>query len=149
MNQFCLEDRVSTSHASSVHLPLIPPVIVSPRCLWLAYERPPHPDAVCHPATHDEVHLVLELLAAAPHQRRQWAGQLRRYLAQQQRLPAWHRPAIPCRRAAGLYVLVPWRLAAWLAAVLPATDGVVERTAARLRHWLDTGQTAVVMTPQV
>jgi hypothetical protein len=115
-----------------------------PRLLWLAFERPPHPDAVCHPATADEVQLVLEFLAGSVTQRRQRAEQLRNYLAQQAALPPWSRPAVPCRRATGLYVLVPWRLAKWLATVLPATDGLLERTRGRLQRWLQTGDARVV-----
>jgi hypothetical protein len=114
------------------------------RLLWLAFESPPHPDAVCHPATPDEVHLVLELLASPSSERRRWAEQLRNYFAQQASLAPWSRPAVPCRRASGLYVLVPWRLAQWLAAVLPAADGLLERTSQRLVRWLAHGDTRVV-----
>ena len=116
-----------------------------PRLLWLAFERPPHPDAVCHPATRDEVHFVLELFEATSAQRRHWAEQLRSYLAQQQKLPPWSRPEVPCRRPSGLYVLVPWRLAAWLAAVLPAAEGMLERTAGRLRRWLEHSETVALV----
>lgn len=113
-------------------------------CVWLVYARPPHPLAVCHPAREDEVHLVLELLAACPAQRQAWAERLRQLLAEQDRWPPWQRAAVPCRRASGLYVLIPWRLAAWLAVVLPASEGVRERLALQLRHWLATRQTSLV-----
>lgn len=113
-------------------------------CAWLVYARPPHPHAVCHPAHEDEVHLVLELLAASPAQRQDWAQQLQGFLAEQSRWPPWQRAAVPCRRASGLYVLVPWRLAAWLAVVLPAPQGVRERLATQLRHWLATRRTSLV-----
>jgi hypothetical protein len=107
-----------------------------PRLLWLAFERLPHPDAVCHPATDDDVRFVLELLATSATHRRRLAAQLRRYLAQQAHIAPWRRPGIPCRRESGLYVIVPWRLAKWLAAVLPASDGLIDRTSRRLTHWL-------------
>lgn len=103
--------------------------------LWLAYERPPHPDAVCHPATEADVAFVLECLEAPPEERRRLAEKLRSALHQQRRLPPWSRPCVPCRRPSGLYVLIPWRLALWLAAVLPAADGLIERTHRRLAQW--------------
>lgn len=112
--------------------------------VWLTYARPPQPHAVCHPASEDEVHLVLELLAASSAQRQDWSGQLRQLLAEQARWPPWQRAVVPCRRASGLYVLIPWRLAAWLAVVLPASEGVRERLATQLRHWLATRQTSLV-----
>lgn len=106
------------------------------RLLWLAFEKPPHPDAVCHPATAEDVLLVLEKLEAVADQRRQLGQQLHGYLAQQADLPPWQRPAIPCRRESGLYALIPWRLAKWLSVVLPAETGVIERTTQRLQAWL-------------
>jgi len=115
-----------------------------PRVLWLAFERPPHPDAVCHPATADDVHLVLELFASPRPMRMRWSEQLRNYLSQQADIAPWSRPAVPCRRACGLYVLVPWRFAKWLSVVLPAADGLLERTAQRLQRWLAAGDARVL-----
>uniref|UniRef100_A0A7C2NXM5 Uncharacterized protein n=1 Tax=Schlesneria paludicola TaxID=360056 RepID=A0A7C2NXM5_9PLAN len=107
-----------------------------PRLLLLAFESPPHPDAVCHPATEDDVRFAIELLSlSAPH-RRQLAHRLRRYLATQADVAPWSRLGVPCRRRTGLYFIVPWRLAKWLAAVLPAADGLIERTTRRLERWL-------------
>lgn len=104
--------------------------------LWLAFERPPHPQAVCHPATGDEVRIVLELFAHPAERRRHLAESLARMVQAQARIAPWQRPCVPCRRTSGLYVLIPWRLAQWLAAVLGATDGLIERTQRRLEAWL-------------
>lgn len=115
------------------------------RILWLAFERPPHADAVCYPASMADVHLVLELLAFAPEVRTEIAAKLKRMLAVQVTQDPWSRPAIPCRRSNGLYVLLSWRLAKWLSAVLPATDSLIERTEQRLRRWLEQGRTKPVL----
>jgi hypothetical protein len=104
--------------------------------LWLAFERPPHPQAVCHPATGEEVRLVLELFERPAQQRQHLADTLQRYVSAQAKLTPWQRPCIPCRRTSGLYMLIPWRLAQWLSAVLGATDGLIERTQRRLEAWL-------------
>lgn len=106
------------------------------RLLYLAFERPPHPDAVCYPATADDVLFVLEQFDREPIARIELARQLRRYLEQQEGLAPWQRPAVPCRRPAGLYALVPWRFAKWLSVVLPASEGRIEQTRRRLLRWL-------------
>lgn len=108
-----------------------------PRILWLAFERPPHVDAVCYPATQEDVHLVLELLSHPSAMREAMAAKLKRMLAGQSAISPWSRPTIPCRRSNGLYVLISWRLAKWLSVVLPAADGLIERTEQRLRRWLE------------
>lgn len=118
-----------------------------PRILWLAFERPPHPDAVCHPATVDDVLFALELLEFPEDHRRRLAAQLRRYLAQQAGIAPWSRPAVPCRRLSGMYALVPWRFAQWLAAVLPATQGLLDRTHNRLKSWLEAQSPSTVLNP--
>lgn len=115
------------------------------RILWLAFERPPHVDAVCHPASVADVHLVLEMLAFPTAVRADIAAKLKRMLAVQATQAPWSRPSIPCRRSNGLYVLISWRLAKWLSVVLPASDGLIERTEQRLRHWLDHGTTKPVV----
>lgn len=114
------------------------------RILWLAFEKPPHRDAVCHPATVDDVLFVLELLETPREHRERLSQQLQRYLASQAALDPWSRPAVPCRRPSGLYSLVPWRLAKWLSVVLPATPSVHERTRNRLEAWLQTSNALVV-----
>ncbi len=116
-----------------------------PRILWLAFERPPHVDAVCHPATAEDVHLVLELLTQPTTGRAELASKLRRMLDGQRSISPWSRPTIPCRRSNGLYVLISWRLAKWLSVVLPASDGLIERTERRLRRWLEHGTTRPVL----
>ncbi|HET6426497.1 MAG TPA: hypothetical protein VFG20_22585 [Planctomycetaceae bacterium] len=116
-----------------------------PRILWLAFERPPHIDAVCHAATTADVHLVLELLALSEAVRTDIAAKLKRMLAGQVTQDPWSRPAIPCRRSNGLYVLISWRLAKWLSVVLPASTGLIERTAQRLRRWLEHDTTKPVL----
>jgi hypothetical protein len=115
------------------------------RILWLAFERPPHVDAVCYAATVEDVHLVLELLALPGAMRSDIAAKLKRMLAGQTTQDPWTRPSIPCRRSNGLYVLLSWRLAKWLSVVLAASDGLIERTEQRLRRWLDRGTTKPVL----
>ncbi|OYW24854.1 MAG: hypothetical protein B7Z55_00990 [Planctomycetales bacterium 12-60-4] len=118
------------------------------RILWLAFEKPPHPDAVCHPATTEDVLFALELLESSDEHRQRLSGQLRRYLAQQSGLAPWSRPAVPCRRASGLYALVPWRFAQWLASVLPASQGLIDRTRTRLQSWLENNTPVRIVHPQ-
>lgn len=115
------------------------------RILWLAFERPLHVDAVCYPATTDDVHLVLELLALPNIVRADIAAKLHRMLAAQVTQDPWSRPSIPCRRSNGLYVLLSWRLAKWLSVVLAASDGLIERTEQRLRRWLERGTAKPVL----
>ncbi|MBI1346175.1 hypothetical protein GC163_07780 [bacterium] len=117
------------------------------RLLWLAFERPPHPDAVCHPATMDDVLLILEWLESAESRRVHLSEQLRGYLAQQHDITPWSRPAVPCRRESGLYALVPWRMAKWLSHVLPASPGVIERTRRQLERWLQTTSSSPIVNP--
>ena len=119
------------------------------RLLWLAFERPPHPDAVCHPATVDDVLFVLELLAATEPRRQRLSEQLQGYLAQQQDMAPWSRPAVPCRRESGLYALIPWRMAKWLSLVLPASAGMIERTRQRLERWLQDATPLRIVNPVV
>lgn len=114
------------------------------RTLWLVFERLPHPEAVAYPAGEQDVEFVLELLERPYPQRVSMAGQLRAYLEQQQKRSVFDRPCVPCRRASGLYHLVPWRLAQWLACVLIAPDAVIQRTAARLRTWRTQGEDAEI-----
>ena len=119
----------------------------TPRLLWLVYERPPHPDAVPYPAGEDDVRLAIELLESPYVRRRHVSEQLRNFLATQLRRSPLERQRVPCRRASGWYQLVPWRLAKWLAAVLPARDSIAATTARRLRDWLAQGGSAAVLDP--
>ncbi|MGH7201206.1 MAG: hypothetical protein ACREJB_11425 [Planctomycetaceae bacterium] len=109
------------------------------RMLWLVYERPPHPDAVSVPATEDDLRFVLEWLSLRYAKRLHLAGQLRNFLGREGRRSPFDRPSVPCRRASGLYRLVPWRLAKWLACVLTAPDAVIARTRSRIETWLRDG----------
>ena len=118
-----------------------------PRLLWLVYERPPHPEAVSYPAGEDDARLAIALLEAPYTRRLHLAEQFRNFLAVQTRRAPFDRKAVPCRWTSGLYRLVPWRLAKWLSAVLPAGDSVAAATAARLRAWLAQGETAALLGP--
>jgi hypothetical protein len=104
---------------------------------------------VCYAASTADVQLVLELLAFPTNARLDIAAKLKRMLAAQASQNPWSRPSIPCRRSNGLYVLISWRLAKWLSVVLPATDGLIERTEQRLRRWLDHGTTKPVLNATV
>lgn len=118
-----------------------------PRILWLVYERPPHPDAVSCPAGEEDARLVLELLARPYSQRLHLAEQLRNFHKGQDRRPIADRQRVPCRRPSGLYHPVPWRLAKWLACVLPAGTAVIERTTTRIHTWLEQNSETQVVSP--
>ncbi|MCA9074677.1 MAG: hypothetical protein KDA93_06570 [Planctomycetaceae bacterium] len=105
------------------------------RLLWLTYERTPHPDAICYPATDDDAEFVLALLKRPYPERIRLTEQLARYLTQQKRVAATERTAVACRTPGGLYRSVPWRLAKWLRHVLPATDSVLEDTRVHIEQW--------------
>ncbi|MCH8828832.1 MAG: hypothetical protein IID45_04565 [Planctomycetes bacterium] len=115
-----------------------------PQILWLAFEQPPHADAVTYPATEDDLPFVLEWLTLTHARRQQLAEQLRNYLAEQRQTSFFDRPSVPCRRASGLYHLVAWRLAKWLSCVLPAEDGALATTVFKIRTRLDGGKIAMV-----
>jgi hypothetical protein len=117
------------------------------RILWLVYERVPHPDAVSYAATKEDAMLVLELLAHPYMKRLHLAEQIENYLHEQNRLGIFERKTIPCRRASGLYQLLPWRLAKWLSKVLPAGDSVIENTETRIRSWLREQENSCLLRP--
>lgn len=105
------------------------------RLLWLSYERSPHPDAICHPATIDDAEFVIALLRRPYSERIRLTEQLARFLSTQERLTPTERLPIACRTPSGLYRSVPWRLAKWLRHVLPATESVIKDTIARVEWW--------------
>lgn len=117
------------------------------RVLWLRFERAPHPDAVCHAADEQDARLVVELLSRPRLERVYVAARLRNYLARQEALPPLSRAAVPVRRCDGIFRLVPWRLAKWLSCVLPATDGVLERTRSRVESWLANDARPIAVAP--
>src|SRR5262245_7736848 len=106
------------------------------RLLHLAYERPPHRDAVHHAATEDDARLVLHLLASAYPDRLALATTLRNRLNAERSRPAIRCRPIPVEANDGLYRAISWRLAQWLACVLPASDSTIDRTRARIARWL-------------
>jgi hypothetical protein len=114
------------------------------RLLWLTYERPPHPDAVCHPATEEETDFVLALLRRPYRERMHLTGQLIRFLAEEVRRAPVLRRALACRTPGGLYHCVSWRLAKWLRHALPATESAVDDTIARIERWRRTGDANLV-----
>lgn len=107
-----------------------------PRFLWLKAEGTPDFDAIVHPATADQVMLALEFLEASPSERQESACRLQSRLDQLRGTPPESRHAIPCRRPLGLMVLLPWRLAAWLARVMDSSAETVNDVQARLSRWL-------------
>jgi hypothetical protein len=108
-----------------------------PRILWLRYERPPHKDAVAHPANEDELRLVMALLELPHRERTHLSGLLRNWLKATEKDSPFDRPAIAVRFGEGLYQPVDWRLAKWLACVLPIGEGGAITTRSRIRRWLE------------
>lgn len=107
-----------------------------PLVLWLAYERPPHPDAVRAAAREADLHLVLQLLSLTCAERSRYAVQLANYLRSRNRRSAFSEESLTCRLPDGVCHFINWRLAKWLSHVLPAADAVIERTATQIRTWL-------------
>jgi hypothetical protein len=116
--------------------------------LWLSYERPPHPDAVAHPASEDELRLVMALLDLPHRERTHLSGLLRNWLKAAEQEPLFDRPAVAVRFGDGLYQPVPWRLAKWLACVLPIGTGGAISTRARIRQWLDSVPHSEIVRPE-
>lgn len=107
------------------------------RTLWLVFERPPHPDAVSFPAGEADVRFAIELLRPPYTRRCDLAVQLRNFLADESTRSPFDRRLVPIRHVDDGCRLVPWRFAKWLVHVLPAEDGIVDRTSRRLGRWLD------------
>lgn len=107
------------------------------RILWLKFERPPHPNAVVHPATETDLRLVMALLEQPWRERNHLSGLLRNWLSAQEAVSPFERPGVAVRFGEGLYQPVPWRLAKWLACVLPIGDGGALSTRSRIRNWLE------------
>jgi hypothetical protein len=104
--------------------------------LWLVFERVPHPEAVCYAADEGDARLALNLLNSPRVERMQYAEQLRNYLRQQAGLSPFARPGVACREGAGLFRVISWRFAKWLANVLPAEGTVAEGVRGRIEAWL-------------
>jgi hypothetical protein len=113
------------------------------RRLWLKC------DAAIHPATVDEVDLVLEFLEAPERERQQTAAQLRRRLDQQRAGSPISNQFIPCQRPLGLYVLLPQPVAAWLANALELPEDEVGTLQERVACWLGDSQTTCCATESV
>lgn len=115
------------------------------RILWLKFERPPHPNAVVHPATESELRLVMALLELPHRERNHLSGLLRNWLTAAEKDSPWDRPRVAVRFGDGLYQPVPWRLAKWLACVLPIGDGGAISTRGRIRNWLETSPRSTLL----
>ncbi len=107
-----------------------------PRILWLKADRSSESAAILHPATADQVALLLEFLDVSEDERQESLRALQTLLKRQQSLPPESRTAIPCRRPAGLFVLLPWRAAAWLVRVMASPAETVTDVQGRLTRWL-------------
>lgn len=118
------------------------------RILWLKFERPPHPDAVAHPATESELRLVAALLKLPWRERNHLSGLLRNWLSQSEKDSPFDRPGVAIRFGEGLYQPIPWRLAKWLACVLPIGEGGAICTRGRIRNWLENESENRVLTPE-
>jgi hypothetical protein len=116
------------------------------RILWLKYERPPHADAVAYPAGESDLKLVMALLELPSRDRCRLSGHLRNWLKASGGKSPFDRPGVAVRFGEGLYQPVPWRLAKWLACVLPMGDGAAVSTRSRFRRWLDNAVVGRILT---
>lgn len=106
------------------------------RVMWLVFERLPHPEAVCYAAGEADVRLAEVLLKQPRIERVRYAEQLRNYLREQEGLSPFARPGVACREGDGLYQVISWRFAKWLANVLPAEGAQLEGVRGRIADWL-------------
>ena len=118
------------------------------RTLWLKFERPPHPDAVVHPASEEELRLVVALLELPVRERNHLSGLLRNWLKRCGRQSPFDRPGVAVRFGAGLYQPIPWRLAKWLASVLPISESGAIAIRRRIQHWLENENESRIIVPE-
>ncbi len=118
------------------------------RTLWLKFEKPPHPEAVVHPANQEELRLVLAVLGLPHRERCHLSGLLRNWLKGCETQSPFDRPRVAVRFGDGLYQVVPWRLAKWLASVLPISDSGACSTRQRIRHWLESENKTKIIMPE-
>ncbi len=116
--------------------------------LWLRFERPPHPDAVAHPANVEDLRLVLALLELPWRERNRLSGLLRNWLSAAEEQCPIDRPGVAVWFGDGLYQPVPWRLAKWLACVLPIGDGGAISTRNRIQSWLENEKESRILLPE-
>jgi len=104
--------------------------------LWLAYERVGHPESVRYPANIEDVEFLLGLLQRSRSERTALSHGLRNYLEREEVREVFSRRTIPVRGANGLYRLVSWRLARWMAKGLVTEGSVRTEVQQKLRMWL-------------
>ena len=92
--------------------------------------------------------LVTALLELPWRDRNRLGGLLRNWLSAANREPAVERPGVAVRFGDGLYQPVPWRLAKWLACVLPIGDGGAISTRCRIRRWLEDERDSQILGPE-
>ncbi len=105
--------------------------------LWLVYEQPPHGDAVAYPASVEDLRVVLALLKLTLRERTHLSELLRNWLAAHKEESPFDRPSVAVRFGEGLYHPLPWRLAKWLACILPIHLGGARMLQTRIQHWLE------------
>lgn len=115
--------------------------------LWLVFERVPHPAAVAYAANVADVQFVLEFLRREEPERLRVGRELSVYLERIRGQNPFQRSQVPVRSASGIYHLVPWRLAKWLAHSCRVCPTALERTCARLERWLQEREAAHVVNP--
>ncbi len=104
--------------------------------LWLAFEKPPHANAVVAGVRVADAEFLQKLLTLPRRRRVDYAVQFRNFLSAQTRRSAFAIETVTCRLPDGECHFIDWRLAKWLSHVLPADDSVIARTAKRIHHWL-------------
>ena len=94
------------------------------KILWLKFERPPHPDAVAHPANEEELRLVLALLELPWRERNRLSGLLRNWLSAAEEQSPLIGPASRCGLGTGFINRFPgdWPNG-WRASCPSATAG--------------------------
>ncbi|MFQ5732305.1 MAG: hypothetical protein ACE5KM_10165 [Planctomycetaceae bacterium] len=115
--------------------------------LWLAYERPPHPDAVRAAAREADLCFLLPLLASPYWERCRYAVQFANFLRSRNRRSEFLEDSVTCRLPGGVCHFVNWRLAKWLSHVLPASDAVIARTMTQIRTWLHHNREQDILRP--
>jgi hypothetical protein len=104
--------------------------------IWLTDDGAEEFEAIRSPTWRDDVELILDVLDADEPSRLALARRIQSLLDRQRTKAAACRRAVPVHRPHGLYVLLPWRLAKWLARRLSSPEAAVDAVRKKLESWL-------------